>query len=175
MAQLVRAPPCHGGGREFESLLGRLYGIIAQLGEHLPYKQRVIGSSPIGSICRSGGTGRRPGLKIPWVVIPVPVRFRSAALFFSLRFLWSQCLQESQNFFLCIPFGGKDIIQKITALHLLLRDAMPLFWSLHTFIEKWTWRESNPRPKTCPMYFYYHSQLFNIPSAVRKLTSLRVQ
>ena len=50
MAQLVRAPPCHGGGREFECLLGRLYGIIAQLGEHLPYKQRVIGSSPIGSI-----------------------------------------------------------------------------------------------------------------------------
>ena len=42
-----------------------LYGIIAQLGEHLPYKQRVIGSSPIGPIiCRSGGTGRRTGLKI---------------------------------------------------------------------------------------------------------------
>ena len=57
MAQLVRAPPCHGGGREFESLLGRLLlkgskcnGILAQLGEHLPYKQRVIGSSPIGPI-----------------------------------------------------------------------------------------------------------------------------
>ena len=50
MAQLVRAPPCHGGGREFESLLGRLYGIIAQLGEHLPYKQRVTGSSPVGPI-----------------------------------------------------------------------------------------------------------------------------
>ena len=48
MAQLVRAPPCHGGGRRFESDLGRLYGILAQLGEHLPYKQRVIGSSPIG-------------------------------------------------------------------------------------------------------------------------------
>ena len=55
------------------------YGILAQLGEHLPYKQRVIGSSPIGSIqceairiyafagleeCRRGGTGRRTGLKI---------------------------------------------------------------------------------------------------------------
>ena len=26
------------------------FGILAQLGEHLPYKQRVIGSSPIGSI-----------------------------------------------------------------------------------------------------------------------------
>ena len=104
MAQLVRAPPCHGGGRGFESHSGRLtdysvFGIIAQLGEHLPYKQRVIGSSPIGPIlrreivaefqivqsqnvtraprdahssnelaqkleCRSGGTGRRTGLKI---------------------------------------------------------------------------------------------------------------
>ena len=26
-------------------------GILAQLGEHLPYKQRVIGSSPIGPTC----------------------------------------------------------------------------------------------------------------------------
>ena len=59
VAQLVRAPPCHGGGRRFESDLGRWflnkksdmrYGILAQLGEHLPYKQRVIGSSPIGPI-----------------------------------------------------------------------------------------------------------------------------
>ena len=62
MAQLVRAPPCHGGGRGFESHPGRLkqatlknkfvldYGVLAQLGEHLPYKQRVIGSSPIGPI-----------------------------------------------------------------------------------------------------------------------------
>ena len=55
MAQLVRAPPCHGGGRRFEPDPGRLIknmknGILAQLGEHLPYKQRVIGSSPIGPI-----------------------------------------------------------------------------------------------------------------------------
>ena len=28
----------------------RTNGVLAQLGEHLPYKQRVIGSSPIGSI-----------------------------------------------------------------------------------------------------------------------------
>ncbi len=26
----------------------QMLGILAQLGEHLPYKQRVIGSSPIG-------------------------------------------------------------------------------------------------------------------------------
>ena len=50
LAQLVRASPCHGEGRRFESDLGRLYGVLAQLGEHLPYKQRVIGSSPIGPI-----------------------------------------------------------------------------------------------------------------------------
>ena len=63
MAQLVRAPPCHGGGRGFESRLGR-FGILAQLGEHLPYKQRVTGSSPVGPICPRGGTGRRAGLNI---------------------------------------------------------------------------------------------------------------
>ncbi len=28
VAQLVRAPPCHGGGRRFESDLGRLYEIL---------------------------------------------------------------------------------------------------------------------------------------------------
>ena len=30
------------------------YGVLAQLGEHLPYKQRVIGSSPIGPSIFSG-------------------------------------------------------------------------------------------------------------------------
>ena len=49
MAQLVRAPSCHGGGRGFESRVGRS-GSLAQLGEHLPYKQRVTGSSPVTSI-----------------------------------------------------------------------------------------------------------------------------
>ena len=56
MAQLVRAPPCHGGGQGFEPPSGRFFqnlifnGILAQLGEHLPYKQRVTGSSPVGPI-----------------------------------------------------------------------------------------------------------------------------
>ena len=56
VAQLVRASPCHGEGRRFESDLGRqnllfgVCGILAQLGEHLPYKQRVTGSSPVGPI-----------------------------------------------------------------------------------------------------------------------------
>ena len=49
LVQLVRTPPCHGGGRGFKSRTGR-YGILAQLGEHLPYKQRVTGSSPVGPI-----------------------------------------------------------------------------------------------------------------------------
>ncbi len=29
-------------------LSDRTHGILAQLGEHLPYKQRVTGSSPVG-------------------------------------------------------------------------------------------------------------------------------
>ena len=44
------------------------FGILAQLGEHLPYKQRVIGSSPIGPIIFQG---------ISW---PYPLRRRSAWL-----------------------------------------------------------------------------------------------
>ena len=35
---------------ESSSLFWVVCGILAQLGEHLPYKQRVIGSSPIGPI-----------------------------------------------------------------------------------------------------------------------------
>ena len=38
------------------SLVGRsICGSLAQLGEHLPYKQRVIGSSPIGPISIENG------------------------------------------------------------------------------------------------------------------------
>ena len=76
MAQLVRAPPCHGGGRGFESRLGRLliwdlssagrasalqaeghrfepyrshfsYADVAQVAEQLIWNQQGIGSSPI--------------------------------------------------------------------------------------------------------------------------------
>ena len=28
----------------------KVHGVLAQLGEHLPYKQRVTGSSPVGPI-----------------------------------------------------------------------------------------------------------------------------
>ena len=60
VAQLVRAPPCHGGGHGFESRLGRFFILIfrsdelnadmAQLAEQLICNQQVFGSSPnIGS------------------------------------------------------------------------------------------------------------------------------
>ena len=79
MAQLVRAPPCHGGGRGFESRLGR-YGSLAQLGEHLPYKQRVTGSSPVGPI-HAGVAELADAQDLKSCCgDTVPVRFRSPAL-----------------------------------------------------------------------------------------------
>ena len=38
--------------------------------------------------CRSGGIGRRKGLKIPRGVIPVPVQVRSSAPYMCIRFLY---------------------------------------------------------------------------------------
>ena len=80
MAQLVRAPPCHGGGRGFEPHPGRYnFGILAQLGEHLPYKQRVTGSSPVGPIHAAvAELADAQDLK-SCCSDTVPVRFRSAA------------------------------------------------------------------------------------------------
>ena len=89
MAQLVRAPPCHGGGRGFESHPGRFrkelkfnkyFGILAQLGEHLPYKQRVTGSSPVGPIYAGvAELADAQDLKSCGTYTPVSVRFRSPA------------------------------------------------------------------------------------------------
>ena len=63
VAQLVRAPPCHGGGHGFDSRWSHLhkvqlnkryicskyrqYADVAQLAEQLICNQQVIGSSPI--------------------------------------------------------------------------------------------------------------------------------
>ena len=50
IAQLARAHGSYPWCRWFKSSSRYLYGILAQLGEHLPYKQRVTGSSPVGPI-----------------------------------------------------------------------------------------------------------------------------
>ena len=56
-----------------------LYGILAQLGEHLPYKQRVTGSSPVGPIYAAvAELADAQDLK-SCCSDTVPVRFRSAA------------------------------------------------------------------------------------------------
>ena len=48
MVQLVRMPPCHGGGRGFESHPGRQFASVAQLVEHVTENHSVVGSIPTG-------------------------------------------------------------------------------------------------------------------------------
>ena len=50
------------------------YGILAQLGEHLPYKQRVIGSSPIGPIDLGGFPSGQRGQTVNLLAPPSKVR-----------------------------------------------------------------------------------------------------
>ena len=47
-AEVVGSSPIRVVSNNF--IFIRHYGILAQLGEHLPYKQRVTGSSPVGPI-----------------------------------------------------------------------------------------------------------------------------
>ena len=60
---------------ESSSLFWVVDGVLAQLGEHLPYKQRVIGSSPIGPIEIRGGfpSGQR-GQTVNLLAPPSKVR-----------------------------------------------------------------------------------------------------
>ena len=46
VAQLVRAPACHAGGRRFEPVLGRHYALVAQLVEQQTENLPVGGSIP---------------------------------------------------------------------------------------------------------------------------------
>ena len=76
LGQAVKTPPFHGGNRGSIPLGVTISGLIAQLGEHLPYKQGVTGSSPVGPTkflicgpvvqlvrmpaCHAGGRGFEP-------------------------------------------------------------------------------------------------------------------
>jgi hypothetical protein len=49
VGQAVKTPPFHGGIRGSNPLRVTIFGGLAQLGEHLPYKQGVGGSIPSSS------------------------------------------------------------------------------------------------------------------------------
>ena len=98
MAQLVRAPPCHGGGRGFESHPGRF-------SDKLKIEMRGLSSAGRASALQAEGHRFEPywshlytemcsnaavaeladaqDLKSCGTYPPVPVRFRSAAFFCS--------------------------------------------------------------------------------------------
>ena len=85
IAQLARAHGSYPWCRGFESPSRYLYGILAQLGEHLPYKQRVIGSSPIGPIYTSiyGGIAQLARARGSY---PRCRWFKSSSRYFLLQF-----------------------------------------------------------------------------------------
>ena len=87
IAQLARAHGSYPWCRRFKSYSRYLHGILAQLGEHLPYKQRVTGSSPVGPIYAGvAELADAQDLKSCGTYTPVSVRFRSPAY---LNNLWA--------------------------------------------------------------------------------------
>ena len=65
VGQAVKTPPFHGGNTGSNPVRVTKNGGLAQLGEHLPYKQRVGGSIPSSStikICRPSSIGRATDL-----------------------------------------------------------------------------------------------------------------
>jgi len=51
-------------------------------------------------------------------------------------------------------------IQKSITRNITQRKRTPLIKG----VQEWTRWESNPCPKTLPLFFYYHSPFFHIPS-----------
>ena len=80
------------------------YGILAQLGEHLPYKQRVTGSSPVGPIPKQiieyGGIAQlaRAHGSYPW------------CREFESPFRYAKTLELFQGLFCCIGKAGAYFI-----------------------------------------------------------------
>ena len=84
---MARAHGSYPWCRRFKSYSRYLHGILAQLGEHLPYKQRVTGSSPVGPMCAGvAELADAQDLKSCGTYTPVSVRFRSPAY---LNNLWA--------------------------------------------------------------------------------------
>ena len=59
---------------ESSSLFWVVCGILAQLGEHLPYKQRVTGSSPVGPTYMDGFPSGQRGQTVNLLQIASVVR-----------------------------------------------------------------------------------------------------
>ena len=125
MAQLVRASPCHGEGRRFESDLGRFVlrdlssagraSVLQTEGHRFePYRSHGKESAMVlfrlFALCRRGGTGRRTGLKILRALSPVPVRFRSPAVYRQVQIPINQGFEPFLFMQLRYRVGGYPIL-----------------------------------------------------------------
>ena len=57
LGQAVKTPPFHGGNTGSNPVGVTIFGGLAQLGEHLPYKQGVGGSIPSSSTIKTSWRG----------------------------------------------------------------------------------------------------------------------
>ena len=101
-----RASPCQGECRGFESRLplqARRHSQVVRRGPAKPLSPSSnLGAASIFFICRSGGIGRRLGLKIQWGFIPVPVQVRPPAPHrLALKPLYMRWFKSFFDFIVC--------------------------------------------------------------------------
>ena len=95
------------------SLVGRsICGSLAQLGEHLPYKQRVSGSSPIRVVFASVAQSVEQGTENPRVIGSIPIGGTTSKI---LSFIGKSCKQDFCDEHQIFSFSPQNFASQIFA------------------------------------------------------------
>ena len=131
------------------------------------------------SFCKRG----QGGSCFPGLYITIRCLWAVRVIFCPMQWPWNPCRIRLFRLFFRVIF--RVILARKTGVfyYFLASCPYPLkprknrlntgFSSIYAVFKKWSWGESNPCPKTNSLFFYYHSLLFNIPSAVREKTLWR--